>query len=60
MVAAVGVPVVVTVKLPADPTVKVVLLAEVMAGAMPMVMGLFEALADGPVPTVVTAATERL
>ena len=51
---------VVTVKLPALPSAKVVLLADVMEGAVPMAIGLFEALADGPVPTVETAATDKL
>ena len=58
--AGVGIPVEVTVKLPALPSVSVVLEPEVIEGATPMVTGLFEALADGPVPTVETAATEKL
>ena len=35
-------------------------LAEVIDGATPRMIGLFEALADGPVPTLVTAATVTL
>ena len=58
--AGVGLPVVVTVKLPGVPVVNVTLLAEVMAGAIPRVTGLFDALAAGPVPTLVMAATVTL
>ena len=56
----VGMPFVVTVKLPALPSAKVVLLADVIEGATPMAMGLFEALVEGPVPTDETAATDKL
>ena len=59
-IVGVGVPVVVTEKEPAEPTVKVLELAEVIAGAMPTTTGLFDALAAGPVPTLVTAATDTL
>ena len=59
-IEGVGLPVVVTVKLPALPAVKVVLSAEVMLGAVPREIGLFDAFAEGPVPTLVIAATETL
>ena len=57
---AFGFPVLVTVNVPALPSANVVLAAEVMDGGTPMATGLFEALAEGPVPTELTAATERL
>jgi hypothetical protein len=40
--------------------VKVVVSPEVMVGALPREMGLFPALAAGPVPTLVIAATVTL
>ena len=58
LIAGTGLPLVVTVKVPALPAVKVVPSAEVMLGAVPREIGLFDAFAEGPVPTVVTAATE--
>ncbi len=60
VIAGVGLPLVVTVKLPALPAVKVVPSAEVMVGAVPSEIGLFDAFADGPVPTLVIAATDTL
>ncbi len=56
----VGLPVVVSVKLPALPTVKVVLAAEVMLGAVPSEIGLLDALAKGPVATVETVVPPPL
>ena len=58
--AGVGLPLVVTVKVPATFVVKVVELPEVIEGAIPNVIGLLVALAEGPVPTLVIAATDTL